>query len=215
MMTPDDPRHGTVAGHVAGCHCDPCQSAKYRYEKRRHRDAQLGRPRRIPAIGAQRRVQALMVMGWTARAIADAGGWLNAENIVQILSRRELLRSKADRVARVYDQLSGRVGPSQHVRRRSLAKGWAPPVAWDDDELDDPEAIPHHLDQPDELVVDWAVVERVLAGEHLDTNRLERLAVLARWHGSTNELDDIHGWNLRRDQRTQRAAEAADQEDVA
>lgn len=41
-MNADDPRHGTYAGYVRGCRCDPCRKANATYTKAR-RNANRGK----------------------------------------------------------------------------------------------------------------------------------------------------------------------------
>ena len=74
-MTPDDPRHGTVAGHIAhqrdgGDYCLSCITAKARYDKRRKWDAANGRGYTVPSIGARRRIQALQAIGGSRPQVA-------------------------------------------------------------------------------------------------------------------------------------------------
>lgn len=48
----------------------------------------------------------------------------------------------AARVREIYDQLWDTPGPSEQTRRRAVKWGWRPPMAWDDAEMDVPEARP-------------------------------------------------------------------------
>lgn len=142
-MTPDDPRHGTTAGHYAGCREPCCLDARNADERRRrkHRQA-LGITRSVPAVGTQRRIHALMAIGWTSRHIATACGWTTPQAVTELLTNRKYVyRSTAKAIAAVYDDLSMRLGPSTQNRRRAAEKGWAPPLAWDNN-IDDPRARP-------------------------------------------------------------------------
>ncbi len=117
-------------------------------------------PGSVPSVGAVRRVQALMALGWRK---AD----LEAEGVPtgQLVTRsRDLISVEGWRQVRdVYDRLSMTLGPSQAARDRAAARGYHPPLAWDDETIDDPRATPQH-GGPVEAAVDWVVVDRVVAG---------------------------------------------------
>lgn len=200
-MTPDDPRHGTVAGQVQGCRCDLCREAKRRYEKRRAYEAAHGAVRLVPSLGAQRRIRALMALGWTCHDIAGLIGGTRAG--VRNVLHRDLIRPVThDQYVTAYNQLSMTVGPSQVTRDRARAKGWPPPLAWDDDQLDLPAGRAYAAGR--DRVVDRVVVELALACQPVRAHRLERLEVAQVWEErglSLNELDRIQGWNVRRDRR--------------
>lgn len=59
-MSPDDPRHGTTAGHAAGCRLTCCREARNSDERqrRKHREV-LGIIRTVDKTGTVRRIQAL------------------------------------------------------------------------------------------------------------------------------------------------------------
>lgn len=133
-----------------------------------------------PATGPQRRVRALARIGWTRAAIAVAAG-LTEHTVGDVAAGAVLsvTRQTETAVRRAYDALSMTPGPSVHNRSRAASKGWAPPLAWDDDTIDDPEAMPDFGGR-DQMVVDDAVIERVLAGESLPTNAAEREVLVPR-----------------------------------
>jgi predicted transcriptional regulator len=91
---------------------------------------------RVSALGAQRRIQALFTLGWRVKDINAAAG----QDIEHVLHRDTILRETHDAVCRAYDTLSMRHGPSTATRNRAHKSGYAPPLAWDDDKLDDPRA---------------------------------------------------------------------------
>jgi len=76
-MSPDDPRHGHSRGYWAHRRdgeeaCERCKRAAARYQATREH---YGTPRRVSALGAQRRIQALVALGWTVEIIAaEVGG---------------------------------------------------------------------------------------------------------------------------------------------
>jgi hypothetical protein len=143
-MSPDDPRHGTTAGYHAGCRDLCCRRAIARYEKA-GRLARLEGGRAVPAIGSQRRLQALMALGWSSNAIAIHAGLRHRNHVWRVVNGQKgkpttwIQRETADWVTRVYDELSMRVPTGRYVVRTKAhaeERGWAPPLAWDN--IDDP-----------------------------------------------------------------------------
>lgn len=100
-------------------------------------------PFRVDATGSRRRVQALAALGWTRDHIATAGG-LNEHGIGDVMSGKVTVvyRTTARGIRQAYDALSMRRGPSVRARNRAAAAGWPPPLAWDDESIDDPTARP-------------------------------------------------------------------------
>lgn len=97
--------------------------------------------RTVPALGARRRIHALQAIGWSLRE-------LDARTTVQ--TRKVAIPGMYERIGidmhaeivRLYDELWDTPGPSTRARARALARGYAPPMAWDDDTIDDPTARP-------------------------------------------------------------------------
>ena len=136
-MSPEDPRHGTTAGHAAGCREACCREARNADERRRRKHSQvLGITRSTPALGTIRRIQALMAIGWTARDIAPRCGWGSAQAVTELLARTYVYTGTRNIIADVYDDLCMRPGPSAKNRRSAARKGWPPPLAWDDIDTD-------------------------------------------------------------------------------
>jgi len=54
-------------------------------------------------------------------------------------------------VADLYDELWDMPGGCQDALRTAVARGWAPPLAWDDDPGD-----PHYIDDPACPVSNWS-----------------------------------------------------------
>lgn len=171
------------------------------------------------ATGVARRLQALAVLGWTSRDLAPLLGVSDAR--VQHLTNMKYPKAHPDTIAAVralYDRLSmtvpvdhkttGRGGAAVHARQRraAAAKGYLPPLAWDDDTIDDPRAKPHRPRAADQHrhrgEVDDAVVERILAGERMPwTTPAEKVEVRRRWVAagrSLVDLEDLMGWNASR-----------------
>jgi hypothetical protein len=74
-----------------------------------------------------------------------------------------------------------------------------PPLAWDDDTIDEPDATPAVVE--DQGDVDEVLVQRALWGERVNPSLAERRAITARWMASgrsLNKLERIQGWRARR-----------------
>lgn len=102
----------------------------------------------IPIIGTSRRLRALCALGWPqaelARRISIPTCTIShlVRGDINCTSRRN-----ATLVHDLYDRLSGTPGPSQWQRDRARKLGWAPPLAWDDDTIDNPDATPDFGDR--------------------------------------------------------------------
>ena len=145
-MTPDDPRHGKLAGRMAGCDLPCCVVAKSRYEKQRqHERRTRGIRRLVDATGTRRRLRALSAIGWSLAALAAEMEYANPRSMQFMLHRDKVNRETAAKIAALFDRLSMTPGPSKSARDRALSKGWAPPLAWDEGTIDDPNAVPRGL----------------------------------------------------------------------
>lgn len=97
----------------------------------------------VPKVGAMRRIQALYAIGWTgdhvntaaAKPVRFAQNLLNQKGVWITLTAWRA-------VTHAYDELSMTPGPSTVNKRRAQKHGWAPPLAWDEHDLDDPGATP-------------------------------------------------------------------------
>lgn len=142
-------KHGTEARYSRDhCRCLPCRLARHRYVAA-WRTGQATERRTVPIIGTRRRLQALTVMGWSPPEIAERVGM--DSQIVRRLRSNEassprygdtatVLATTKTRVEAVYDQLWNVASPgpkATRMRRLAQANNWAPPLAWDDDTIDD------------------------------------------------------------------------------
>lgn len=89
----------------------------------------------VPRHGVNRRVQALLVMGWPHATLSARMGVATRTLTTQPGSW--VTRSTYDAVARVYRELAHRRGPSELTARRALARGYAGPLDWDDIDTDE------------------------------------------------------------------------------
>ena len=140
-MSPEDPRHGTTAGHYAHRKdgepaCGPCVAAKTRYEKTRH----VYGPRMVPATGTRRRIQALKAMGHSGADIAAAlGVTYQAVNRLEHSTSAHIFAATQANVARVYEEMCMTLPTGYHrtrIRNAAARAGYAPPLAWDDIDTD-------------------------------------------------------------------------------
>lgn len=97
----------------------------------------------VDVTGTMRRLQALTVMGWSQEAQAAALG-LGYSTIRAIANGRRTTtpRRTADAVTALYAKWSRRPGPSLSAAGRARARGWAGPLAWGHNTIDNPSATP-------------------------------------------------------------------------
>lgn len=100
----------------------------------------------IIAQGARRRVVSLMCVGWSARRIAAAAG-CTAELVQSVAdsSVQALPLDVHDAIARAFDRLGAQpipVNPDIELVRWARMRGGVPPLAWDDEDIDDPKGKP-------------------------------------------------------------------------
>ena len=210
MIATDDPRHGQTRGYHAGCRERCCLDAMARDEKGARLDRLRG-GRAIPALGYQRRIKALMRLGWSYQDIADAAGWPHRNYVRRIVvgqkgkPTRWIERATARTIGEVYERLCMTIPQGPYANRTRLLaerKGYAPPLAWDDIDHDPaPRGQYAHNTDPDPVVI-----ERILAGDrHIKATKAERHEVIRRWQSSINALERLRpDWNVSRDLREMR-----------
>jgi hypothetical protein len=179
-----DPRHGTEAGVMAHRRdketpCPPCAHARMIAAKRRR----LHGPSKVPALGSQRRIQALQALGWSRDVIAARLGYTGNGSMSYLMQADQMRPGTAAKIAAVYDELCMTVptgvGPA---RARTWAKrlGFVPPLAWDN--IDDPNetptgreyVAPTRLELVAELQAERADYDTTLKRLGLNHNALEK-----------------------------------------
>jgi hypothetical protein len=110
----------------------------------------LGPAALVPAAGTHRRIQALVATGWSQAKIGGRLGMTPAN--FAAMMRRDHVTAATERAARaVYDELWNQPPPERGQREKiaaararnyARAHGWAPPLAWDEDQLDTPDGKP-------------------------------------------------------------------------
>jgi hypothetical protein len=110
----------------------------------------LGATVSVDATGTARRLQALVALGWSQAKLAAALG-VGPPNLFKTMNSPAVYAETARKVRALYDELWDQPPPeSTHrdkiaaSRARNVArtKGWLPPMAWDDNEIDDPTVRP-------------------------------------------------------------------------
>jgi hypothetical protein len=107
---------------------------------------------RTSALGVRRRLRALTARSWSPQAIADESG-IPAPLISSLLGRnlRKLSPHQRLAIANAYDKIWGHDPPARTrdqreacelARSRAASRGWAPPQAWDDAQIDEPDGRP-------------------------------------------------------------------------
>lgn len=105
---------------------------------------------KVDATGTRRRLQALVAVGWSQSKLAARLG-MGRSNFGCLLERAQVMAATARAVRALYDELWATAPPEAEWRDRAAAsrarnyaalRGWARPLAWDDDEIDNPEAEP-------------------------------------------------------------------------
>lgn len=96
-----------------------------------------------PAIGAQRKMQALYAIGHGQLAISTASG-MNVATISHLVNGRySKIDGRTEAKADIaYKELAESRGTSKRAIGRARKSRWAPPAAWDDDTISNPNAFP-------------------------------------------------------------------------
>lgn len=105
----------------------------------------------IDATGTIRRLRALVATGWPITAIARRAG-IDSSHLHRLLhgAVREVAAGTAHTVHVLYDDLWDADPAAEGIRATSIRRAhqvaatyrWAPPLAWDDDTINDPSVVP-------------------------------------------------------------------------
>lgn len=186
-------RCGTDAGYNSGCGCDRCKAA----HARNHKRLRIIPNPAVPTLGTARRIQALACLGWSTAELSRRLG-MHRSYLLKTLDRDTVEAMTALAVRRLYDELSMTWCTTLAASRTAAearARGWAPPLAWDERAIDDPDAQPHG--RTSTSGVDEIVVERLLAGHRVPSTRAEKVEALRRWMArgrSQRSFCALHGW---------------------
>ena len=86
----------------------------------------------VDAGAAQRKLQALVALGWTQGSIGARIGVSASNMTATITGQPQMTARRVRAIGRVYAELHMTPGPSVRARNDARRKGWLPPLAWDD-----------------------------------------------------------------------------------
>lgn len=110
---------------------------------------------RIDATGTRRRLQALGTLGWSIQSLALIAQ-LDRQRLDGAMRGRPVQGDTRRAVTTLYEHLWNVPAPTTtkgakisaaRAQGRAQREGWAPPLAWDDETIDDPAATPY-VDEP-------------------------------------------------------------------
>jgi hypothetical protein len=148
----------------------------------------------VEAAGTHRRLQALVWLGWPRSVLEERMG-VHACWITRHLVRARVSQAVQARVLRLYDELWNvqpelqgvDAGRAEAARVYARARLWDGPLAWDDDTIDDPKALPATDAMEPAATEGGNVAARWLMGESVILGRDDRREVLAHLYEWTND----------------------------
>jgi transcriptional regulator with XRE-family HTH domain len=145
----------------------------------------------VSAVGAVRRVRALYALGHLNRVIAQEAG-VSRDTVCALAagSWSSLKVAADDGIRSAYDRLSMRTGTSWKTRQLAERNGWAPPLAWDDETIDDPQAVPQTDAVQPAATEGGNVADRWLMGESVILGLEDRRQVVQHLFEWTNDTAD-------------------------
>lgn len=168
----------------------------------------------VDHVGTTRRIRALVALGWSQSKLAERLD-IQRSNFHLARGDRAVRSGTARAVASLYEELSMQLPPNEEwrdkiaasrARRYSSARGWVPPLALDDDRLDDPTYRPDTV-LVDETTADEADVDEVAIARRMDGDRsvrlnpTERAELFSIWTAagrSLAECERVTGINVHR-----------------
>lgn len=194
-VCPPDHKHSAAGTcyNQHGCRCHDCTTTRAAAQRARRREKAYGRyqPRHLPALGAQRRLQALIRQGWSQKKLARHLD-IPPQRMQQLLTEERITRVWHDRIDQLFGQLWDKV--PAHTEHRDLlaynrtvryatARGWARPLDWDDIDHDDGPATVEHTADDD-------AVNRAIDGDDVTLTPQQRVDAVTILHGyGLNDLE--------------------------
>lgn len=141
----------------------------------------------VPRVGTNRRIQALLTMGWTHDEMRRRSGIRTAPLLHQ--PGRWVTRSTHDAIAQLFNDLAMRPGPSTRTAQRARARGYVGPLGWDDIDKDiTPAQVEDTFVEKRRELVDAIGIDEVVILRRIDGDRTvplslgERREVVRRAH---------------------------------
>jgi len=172
----------------------------------------------VDATGSHRRLQALVAVGWSQRRLAVRLG-ISPANFGTMMRRPRVLASKARAIRDLYEELWNTVPECRSTQERlavtraknfAAARGWVPPMGWNDEDIDNPDAAPALDDSIHDI--DEVAIERALEGDKTVALTKEERAEVVRLgtagHLSAKDLADLLGASTRTIVRKRKAVSA-------
>lgn len=140
----------------------------------------------VPALGVQRRLQALVARGWSQSKLSVRLG-LNLSNLNQMFDRDLVMAATHRAVSALFDEIWDVAPPLEskgdkiaysRAMRYAKERRWLPPLAWDDIDTDVEPPVPD-----EEVGVDEVRVELAAAGELVRLSSAELRAAVRLLHG--------------------------------
>lgn len=144
-------QHGTLGAYRADrCRCFACrlEAATARRQVRISTGTWADPHSVVHPCGITRRLEALAAIGWSTSMLAPHLG-ITQQSVSDLRSTRKYaITATAARVRAVYDALWDKPPPdspaSARARLIATKRGWALPMQWDDDLIDDPDGQPQN-----------------------------------------------------------------------
>lgn len=188
----DDPRSGEVLQRIARRNAEKILAVVAD-------ESTLAPGASVAARGAHRRIQALVARGWCLSRIAAALG-VRPTNLAALLERDFIQLGTKRRIVELYERLWNVAPPRQtgvdaasytRATHMAQARGWLPPMAWDD--IDTDEAPPAD-DVVDVDALDQGAINAALDGFKPPLRTAERREVVRILHSRRWSDQRIAGW---------------------
>lgn len=141
----------------------------------------------VPSVGTHRRIQALVVNGWSLQRIGERIG-VHRSNMTSLMHRGQVEKRTHDAVVALFDELWRTPAPAEswheksaatRARNYAVARRWLPALAWDDPDTDREPPAGAELGED---FVDEAIVALAVMGDRPRMTSAERREVVRILH---------------------------------